>query len=573
MRARSEVSPPCSEHSSARPSASRSRWGPWPRQRTPTSAPLRSRAGSTNGEVGARSRASARRRTSAARSPTSGRSRATAWCWTPATGRGRRLADIEGGQVDAVVPDGSGGWFIGGDFDKVGGQSRPNIAHIRRTRRSTRPGTPSPTTRCSAMVALRRLPLHRRLFSEIGSERTTRLAALSATTGVPRNDWIPSAGGANNVVTGMVQVTSAARATIVVAGRFTQLNSNTHRHVGRVRASDGASDGGWTPGVMDDDVTTIIEANGLIVATGSFDEFDDPEQHAPTSSGTASPSCERAHRGAHRRGPRTSAAASSTPSPTTAPAVHRRQLHLDQGAVDRRRRGPRRQQRRRGHRLEPGPADRPSASRRSRRSRVQGAEPRRRRLLHEHRRPAAATTSRASAAAARPATRSARLAQRHARTRTPPSRRSRSPAPTSTSAATSAARRADRRNLAALNSTPATATPWNPGADGRAVLTSNLATRRPRPLYVGGSFATVAGQAHANLVALDRDGDAVVAAVRRPERPGVQPRAGRRRVAGCSSAARSRRRGQAPAPRSARRRSISRTARCLGLGARRSTAR
>ena len=35
------------------------------------------------------------------------------------------------GFVYACVPDGAGGWFIGGEFTKVGGVGRNNIAHIR----------------------------------------------------------------------------------------------------------------------------------------------------------------------------------------------------------------------------------------------------------------------------------------------------------------------------------------------------------------------------------------------------------------------------------------------------------
>jgi len=34
------------------------------------------------------------------------------------------------GRVYAVIPDGSGGWYIGGYFDKVGNVDRNNIAHI-----------------------------------------------------------------------------------------------------------------------------------------------------------------------------------------------------------------------------------------------------------------------------------------------------------------------------------------------------------------------------------------------------------------------------------------------------------
>src|SRR5207244_4644718 len=35
------------------------------------------------------------------------------------------------GGIFAAVPDGSGGWFIGGEFSTVGGLPRTNLAHIR----------------------------------------------------------------------------------------------------------------------------------------------------------------------------------------------------------------------------------------------------------------------------------------------------------------------------------------------------------------------------------------------------------------------------------------------------------
>lgn len=34
-----------------------------------------------------------------------------------------------GGDVRAVVPDGAGGWYVGGRFTRAGGQARANLAH------------------------------------------------------------------------------------------------------------------------------------------------------------------------------------------------------------------------------------------------------------------------------------------------------------------------------------------------------------------------------------------------------------------------------------------------------------
>ncbi len=50
-----------------------------------------------------------------------------------ATGAPMTGADtIYGSSVVAVANDGQGGWYVGGDFWRVGNQSRTNLAHIDR---------------------------------------------------------------------------------------------------------------------------------------------------------------------------------------------------------------------------------------------------------------------------------------------------------------------------------------------------------------------------------------------------------------------------------------------------------
>ncbi|MFM1548344.1 MAG: hypothetical protein ACKJSG_03020, partial [Lentisphaeria bacterium] len=40
-------------------------------------------------------------------------------------------AVVPDGAVHAIVPDGEGGWFVGGSFSEVGGLSRANLVHIK----------------------------------------------------------------------------------------------------------------------------------------------------------------------------------------------------------------------------------------------------------------------------------------------------------------------------------------------------------------------------------------------------------------------------------------------------------
>ncbi|GIW08588.1 MAG: hypothetical protein KatS3mg060_3393 [Dehalococcoidia bacterium] len=56
------------------------------------------------------------------------------------------------GTVFAVVSDGSGGWFIGGDFTKVGGLPRTNLAQIKSDKTVDPAFTPNPNAPVNALA-------------------------------------------------------------------------------------------------------------------------------------------------------------------------------------------------------------------------------------------------------------------------------------------------------------------------------------------------------------------------------------------------------------------------------------
>ena len=72
---------------------------------------------------------------------------------------------VDGGSVFAAVPDGSGGWFIGGFFTTVEGVARRGLAHIRADGALDRDWSPSVngSVYCACRLRLDRLrgrPLH-----------------------------------------------------------------------------------------------------------------------------------------------------------------------------------------------------------------------------------------------------------------------------------------------------------------------------------------------------------------------------------------------------------------------------
>ncbi len=289
---------------------------------------------------------------------------------------------VEGGQVLAAVPDGSGGWFIGGDFDKVGGQSRLNVAHVRSDKTIDSAWNPGTNNVVRAMVVSGGYLYIGGDFTTVaGITGYTRLAALSVTTGVPRNDWTPTASAA---VRAMAMATVGGTSYVVIAGSFTTVNSVSHRRLARVRANDGASDGGWLPGILDDNVNALAIAGSAVYVGGSFDEFDDPnsstnlERHGLGSFDLSTGEPDDLDRRRRRRLRQRAGA-------RRVAALRRRRLHDDRRHE---RRGPRgdRSVERRGRRdVDAGPAGLPRLPERLRAGGA-GAQPRRRRIVHQHRR-------------------------------------------------------------------------------------------------------------------------------------------------------------------------------------------
>jgi hypothetical protein len=100
---------------------------------------------------------------------------------------------VVGGPVYAAVPDGSGGWFVGGDFSAVGDSARSNLAHIRSDNSiaTWSAGTDGPVR----ALALSGSTLYvGGEFYNIGPEWIPYLAAVNVTSGTVAS-WNPNCGG------------------------------------------------------------------------------------------------------------------------------------------------------------------------------------------------------------------------------------------------------------------------------------------------------------------------------------------------------------------------------------------
>src|SRR6516225_4488264 len=95
------------------------------------------------------------------------------------------------GTVSTVIPDGVGGWYVGGSFVAVGGVPRANLAHILASGRVT-DWTPDPDGEVLALARDGQTLYVGGLFNHIGGQPRGFIAALDLATGAV-TAWDPRA--------------------------------------------------------------------------------------------------------------------------------------------------------------------------------------------------------------------------------------------------------------------------------------------------------------------------------------------------------------------------------------------
>src|SRR5207253_2725231 len=86
------------------------------------------------------------------------------------SGQSTGLPEVSGGSavVEAVVPDGAGGWYVGGAFTRVGGLPRLNLAHIRADRVVDPRFHPDPNNEVAALAVSGSIVYAGGTFTSIG---------------------------------------------------------------------------------------------------------------------------------------------------------------------------------------------------------------------------------------------------------------------------------------------------------------------------------------------------------------------------------------------------------------------
>lgn len=173
----------------------------------------------------------------------------------------QRLPWVDG-QVWVAVPDGSGGWYIGGYFSAVGGVPRSNAARILADG-IVGAWNPASSAGVHALAVGAGVVYAGGRFDNIGGQPRKYLAALDATTGTAL-PWNPSPNWNVNAL-------AVSGNTVFVAGEFNVFGGTggvVRNSVAAVDATSGAVTA-WNPNVIQGVTTLVVKGNTVYVG-GDF---------------------------------------------------------------------------------------------------------------------------------------------------------------------------------------------------------------------------------------------------------------------------------------------------------------
>jgi hypothetical protein len=170
---------------------------------------------------------------------------------------------VTGGNVWATVPDGSGGWYLGGSFASVGGVSVPRLAHVNADHSVDAAFAPSPNNTDFDLAVSGTTVYAGGEFTAVNDGTTrNRLAAFDSATGTATS-WNPD-------VDGRVFDLEVSGSTVYVGGLFTTVNGGTatRNFLAAFDTATGVATA-WDPD-LSGHVTAIALSGTTLYAGGAF---------------------------------------------------------------------------------------------------------------------------------------------------------------------------------------------------------------------------------------------------------------------------------------------------------------
>ncbi len=182
------------------------------------------------------------------------------------TGKSRGLAQVAGGRVFAVAPDGSGGFFVGGSFTRVGMAARRNLAHILSSGHVDPGFSPDPDAPVAALAVSGSTVYAGGAFTSIGGQPRSAIAALDASTG-EATSWNPDAGSSFSDGPA-VRALAVSGSTVYAGGFFTSIGGKSRSNIAAVDATTGVA-ASWNPN-PNSEVFALRVSGSTVYASGFF---------------------------------------------------------------------------------------------------------------------------------------------------------------------------------------------------------------------------------------------------------------------------------------------------------------
>ncbi|MFA6468516.1 MAG: T9SS type A sorting domain-containing protein [Bacteroidota bacterium] len=184
------------------------------------------------------------------------------------------------GVVYAVISDGSGGYYVGGEFTQIGGVNRTNIAHIKADHSidagfsvafgSLLPWNPTFGSAIWKLAYVNDTIFAIGNFSTVNSTNRSRIAAVD-TSGSLVSTWAPTLYNSGNAIAANSIVISGD--VVYIGGEFTSVNGQSRQNLAAVSRSDGSLLS-WTANVTGS-VYSLSQIGPRLCVGGSFTQIND----------------------------------------------------------------------------------------------------------------------------------------------------------------------------------------------------------------------------------------------------------------------------------------------------------
>jgi hypothetical protein len=161
------------------------------------------------------------------------------------------------GPVYAAVSDGNGGWYIGGDFTRIGPYTRNRLAHILANGEIS-PWNPSANGAVRALAVSGSTVYAGGDFTSIGGTPRNRMAAIG--TDGSLQTWNPN-------VNNTVRALAVSGTTVYAGGDFTSIGGTTRNRLAAI-GTDGSLQS-WDPNA-DDTVSALAVSGSTVYVGGTF---------------------------------------------------------------------------------------------------------------------------------------------------------------------------------------------------------------------------------------------------------------------------------------------------------------